>query len=108
MADYVFLGPAPAMEDCAQVGEDDYSARSRKECRAYVAQIKRHFAAKGIAIPDGFLRIKSEAHDFGSYLEVACLVNNEEEWDLALALESDGPENWDDEARKELGLQPEV
>lgn len=108
MIDYVFIGATPCEEECAQVGEEDYGPRSRKECRVYVEQIRRHFAAKGVQIPDGMLVIKRESHDFGSYLEVACRVDGsaedaEAQYDLAYRIEAEGPTTWDDEAKAQLG-----
>jgi hypothetical protein len=107
MIDYVFIGSAPAEEDCAQVGQYDYSMRARKECRAYISLIKRHFESQGISIPNELLVIKSEAHDFGSYLEVACKINStdpraEELYDLACRIESESPTRWDEKALQEL------
>jgi hypothetical protein len=107
MIDYVFIGSVPAEEDCAQVGEDAYSRKARKECRAYISLIKRHFESKGINIHDELLVIKSEAHDFGSYLEVACKISAndpraEELYDLAYRIESESPTRWDEQALQEL------
>ncbi|WP_232232567.1 hypothetical protein [Cupriavidus sp. amp6] len=37
------VGPVPAEESCAQVGRDDYSERSRRECAVYIRQLQRVF-----------------------------------------------------------------
>jgi len=69
MRDYISIGSTPAAETCAQVGAADYHSTARRECRAFINQIRREFGPE----PDGArLFIKSNPHDFGSYLEVCC------------------------------------
>ena len=69
MRDHICIGPTPADETCAQVGADDYQSTARRECRAFINQIRREFGPE----PDGArLFIKSNPHDFGSYLDVCC------------------------------------
>jgi len=69
MRDYISIGSTPAGENCAQVGAADYHSTARRECRAFINQIRREFGQE----PDGArLFIKSNPHDFGSYLEVCC------------------------------------
>jgi hypothetical protein len=66
MRDYVVIGSTPTEEDCAQVGSADYATKARKECARFVAQIQRHYPE-----PDGgYLKIKSNPHDFGTSYEV--------------------------------------
>lgn len=69
MRDCMDLGSAPAMEDCAQVGREDYYDRARKECRAYIGLLRRTF---GDEPDDASLSVKSNPHDFGTYLSVVC------------------------------------
>jgi hypothetical protein len=111
MRDYVELGPTPCNEDCAQVGKEDYQHRARKECETYVRQLWRILKEKkGIEpdeAPESFnIVIRSHPHDFGSYKEVAACYSegNNAAMELAYFLEEYGPTEWDDEARKELGL----
>jgi hypothetical protein len=60
------IGSTPNEEDCAQVGSADYQERARKECRAYMEQIRKHYPE-----PDnGYLKVKGFSHDFGTYYEV--------------------------------------
>jgi hypothetical protein len=101
MRDYIDVGPAPPLEDCAQVGTPDYWERARCECRAYVNLLRRVLGQE----PDGArLTVRSHPHDFGSYLSAAC------EYDPSIAgaieyamrCESDGPQEWDEQARSEL------
>ena len=105
MKDYMTLGPVPCDEPCAQVGQDDYPEQSRKECRAYVAQLHRHFGEP----PEGaYFAVKSFPHDFGSYREV-CVVfddENEKAREFAYKCEAETPAEWDAQARQELGLDP--
>jgi hypothetical protein len=104
--DYVSIGSSPCNESCAQVGTDGYTEKAKKECRAFQNQLERHFKN----FPDGcFLSIKSFPHDFGSYLEVIVRYdeNDEAAANFAYDIENNCPENWDDEAKKELGIGEE-
>jgi hypothetical protein len=97
------LGCAPSEEDCAQVGSDDYHDRSRRECRAYIAQLRRIF---GEEPPGASLFIKSNPHDFGTYLSVVCSYasDDQEAANYAFGCEAKGPRAWDEQARKDLGI----
>jgi hypothetical protein len=97
--DYITIGSSPTGELCAQVGSDNYEARARKECVAFKNQLLRVFPN----IPDGtYLSVKSFPHDFGSYLEVVCWYDNEDEDSRNYAYNMNTPEYWDDEAKKEV------
>lgn len=69
--DVVYLGSAPAGEDCAQVGSADYQERARAECLAY-------------------------AHDFGNYFEVVCEYDgdNPDAANYAARCDGDAPTTW--------------
>lgn len=98
----MYIGEGPWDEDVAQVGQEDYHRKGRKECRAFVNQIKR---VCGEPPPGTRLFIKSNPHDFGSYLSVECEYPEGDEEGLAYALKAEGAEGldkWDEEARKEL------
>jgi len=99
--DYMTISPAPTEEDCAQVGSSNYEERSRIECKVFLAQLRRQF---GDEPGSASLATKSFTHDFGSYREVVCYYDDEdeEEKDYAFRLESETPAEWDEEARKEL------
>lgn len=103
MRDWIELGPTPAGESCAQVGQNSYAEQARKEGRAYINQLERMFPN-----PPGSARfaLKSFPHDFGTYFEVCVVYNDdsEAEWDFAFEVERNLPEFWDDEAKVELGL----
>lgn len=106
MVETIEIGASPCDEQCAQVGEPDYPERSRAECRAFVNQIKRVMGEP----PEGAgLFIKSNAHDYGTYREVAVKVGGmlspdarEKALEYAYRCESDSPTAWDEEARAEL------
>ena len=103
MRDYIEISCTPAAEDCEQLGPNYNESRARAECRAFINQLRRMFGEEpGTAR----LRIKSNAHYFGNYLEVQCVFddNDEAAQEYAYKLESEMPESWDAEARVELGL----
>jgi hypothetical protein len=39
--DIIWIGPAPANEDCAQVGDLDYARNAKAECRAFIEAIRK-------------------------------------------------------------------
>jgi hypothetical protein len=80
----------------------DYMPRMRAECRAFVGQLERAFPE---ALKAGCsFRVKSNPHDFGTYLEVQVRFDDEDEHQThwAFTIENDLPEAWDDQARAEL------
>ena len=95
MFDYLTLGPAPAGEDCVQVGCYDYQVKAKKECKKYIKLLEKKFKDR----PEecSFI-IKSNPHDFGSYLEVNVKFNseNEEQTKFAYNVERNQPETWKD------------
>jgi hypothetical protein len=101
--DYLAVGSAPADEECAQVGEPDYGNRARRECRAYIAQLRREFGRE----PEGAsLVTRFFPNDFGTYLEVVCYFDEQypESVEYARRLECESPANWDTQAAVELGI----
>jgi hypothetical protein len=106
MDDHVDIGSSPPTESCAQIGSPGYDVQARRECRAYISLLRRTLGPE----PDGArLSIRSNAHDFGTYLSVVCYfaADSGPALDYALRCESEGPEEWDDVARQELNLSPE-
>ena len=98
------LGPVPAREDCAQVGEPDYAERSARECQVY-----RRLLARQRPIPIGCrssvrLTVRSFGHAFGPFREVCVEFNaaHPAAREYAMQLESEPVELWDDIARYEL------
>jgi len=99
--DYINIGPTPHDENCAQVGQEGYYIRARKECAAYCRQLRRMYPE-----PDGgYFAVKSFGHDFGDYYEVIARYDDtdQEAINWAFAAEA-GAANWDDDARAELGI----
>jgi len=103
--DYIDIGPAPCEEYCQQVGMPSYNSRfSRMECIALINQIRRVIGYE----PDGArLTIKSHPHDFGTYSDVVCYydTNNDESVAYAFKCESECPTKWDQESRQWLLAQ---
>ena len=101
MRDYMTICTSPVSEDCAQVGADDYEVRSRKECKAFIQQLRRQFGDEPAL---ACLSVRIFPHDFGSYREVVCYYDDDDEEgrDYAFKLESETPARWDEEAKKEL------
>ena len=109
LRDSLYIGESPWGEECAQVGDDLYTQRATQECQRFIDQIRRHYGDE----PKGArLYVKSNPHDFGSYLSVECEFtfdpnDDGDEWarlnpaqDYAFAIECDSKgvlERWDDE-----------
>lgn len=101
------IASAPYGEDCAQVGSAGYEAKARKECRALRNQLIRMHGNPPLNCT---LVVKSFPHDFGTYYEVCARYDcdNEAATEYAFKLESETPEYWDKEAKKELAAGSEV
>ena len=102
--EYMEFGSTPYGEDCAQVGVADYREKAIKEMKAYINQLIRMFPeSENMGIN---FKIKWFNHDFGSYGEVCSVWNtDDEEADgYVYVIERNLPENWDEEAKKELGI----
>lgn len=100
--DWLYLGPTPTEESCAQVGTDNFKQIAKKEMTAFCNQLYREFpdaTELGVAF-----KIKWEMHDFGEYGEVVAAypLDNEKAFEYALKVEWNVPEHWDKEAIKEL------
>lgn len=100
MRDYVDIGSVPAAEDCEQLGPNYDPTKARRECRAFINQLRRQF---GEEPGSARLAIKSNPHDFGTYMEVVCYYDDRDDQgsEYAWACE-DMPEHWDAEALAEL------
>ena len=86
MRDYIEIGATPHDEDCAQVGSEGYAKRARHECEMFMKQIAKHYPE-----PDnGWLKIKSFGHDFGTYYEVVACFDDEDEESTNWAFDIEG------------------
>jgi len=94
MRDYITIGPVPAGEPCAQVGEQDYLEKSTKECKRFIKQLKKQF---GQPPQNTSLQMKTFHHEFGMYHEVVCYYNTDdsEGEEYCLAIEAEMPEFWE-------------
>lgn len=95
MRDYLDIGSSPCDEDCAQVGELNYREKATKEMRRYIDLIRKKLGPE----PEGAsLGIKWFPHDFGTYGEVVCYFDddNDKAREYAFKCESDAPSKWDD------------
>jgi hypothetical protein len=94
MRDYIEIGPTPSNEDCQQIGTPSYDHdKARAECRRFIEVIRSTVGPE----PEGArLSIKSNPHDAGTYLEVACYYEDDNEVAEAYAYkcESDAPTEW--------------
>ena len=98
-----YIGPTPAEEPSAQLGEPDYNRIGRQECRAFIDQIRRQLGPEPAGVR---LRTKTERHDFGAYYEVVAEVApdaSQPAVDWAVRCESEAPKTWDQEALVALG-----
>jgi hypothetical protein len=96
MIDYINLGPTPAGEDCAQLGDDNYKVNAMSECYRYIKLLKDKFGEP----PTGAeLVVKAFYHDFGTYHEVVCYYNDHYEVapEYCYYLEANAPEYWEDD-----------
>jgi hypothetical protein len=94
MRNYFCLGPSPAEEDCAQVGEPDYREKAVAECARYIQLVRATIGPE----PEGArLSVKWFEHDFGAYCEVVCYFNIdiEEAVKYAQRCEEDAPATWE-------------
>ena len=59
--DYINIGPTPYDENCAQVGQEGYYIRARKECAAYCRQLRRMYPEKRVQAGALKIEIRAEA-----------------------------------------------
>lgn len=104
--EHVEIGPTPAGESCAQVGQADYPERSRRECLVFKRMLQRLFP-----VPDGLnvrYVTRSHQHDYGTYREVAVeyggdsVSSCEAAAEFALHVERNTPDTWDTVSTYEL------
>ena len=95
MRDHITIGPVPCEEPCAQVGAPDYQQQARQECTRFINLLRRTL---GEEPENAHLAIKSNPHDFGTYYEVVCHFDDDDEEaaKYAYRCESEAPSQWDD------------
>ena len=96
MRDDMSIGPNPCDEPCVSVGEPDYYPRAKEECNRFIELIRKKL---GPEPPGARLAVKSNPHDFGSYLDVVCYFedSDEEARKYAYLCESEAPRTWQDD-----------
>lgn len=89
MKDSISIGCTPSAEDCVQVSRDgDYMPAMRAECRRFRDLLTRAYPACRFVI-------RSNPHDFGSYLEVEAVYDDQDESAMNAAFEAEScPETW--------------
>lgn len=103
MKNQIEIGSAPSDEACAQIGDPNFDQQNRRECRAFLDQIRRVFGEP----PDGCqLKIVSNRHEYGVYREVAVVFDerNEASIEWAFRVDEEAPRTWDMTARRYLAL----
>lgn len=93
--DYIEIGPGPCNEECAQVGSPNYRTNALRECQTYIQAIRNYLGQE----PDGaLLSYKWFPHDSGSYVEVVCFydIENEQAREYAFKCEAKAPMTWED------------
>ena len=84
--DSLYIGESPWGAECAQLGTDGYVVRARRECLAFIEQIRRHYGSEPAG---GRLFVKANPHDFGTYYSLECEFEGDEATEYAFALERD-------------------
>lgn len=91
----IWLGPAPAEEESAQIGDPAYLERALAECRQFIEAIKHKMGDP----PDGVvLRMVSAPHELGAYYEVVVEFDpdNDEATRWAYRADANAPTRWCD------------
>ena len=93
--DVIWLGPVPAEEDCAQVGDSAYREQVFAECQQFIKAIKLKCGEP----PEGaVLKIKGAPHEFGTYYEVVVEFDstNDDASRWAHSADANAPTRWCD------------
>jgi len=95
MKDTLYIGSEPWAEESAPLGTD----LARQNCNRFIEQIRKYYGTE----PTGArLFVKTNPHDFGSYLSVECEFDEKEPDSVRYAFDIEGDEmnaleNWDSE-----------
>jgi len=84
----------PYDEPCAQLGSEGYYTKAQQEIRAFVGQLIR---LTGRPPANANFKMIQCPHDFGTYLDLALVYNedDEEHVEWMLKVESNIPDKWD-------------
>ncbi len=97
MINYLELGSSPANEPCVQTTDPNYSELGRAECERYRDTLyAAYYAAHPGKECPAVLRVKGNAHDFGTYYEAAVRFDDRDDSQIAAAywFEENAPANW--------------
>ncbi len=100
---YLEIGPGPADETCAQLGQDPhFDETNARECRVFKRMLERVYPIQA-GVPTQLI-IKSFPHEFGAYKEVCVTFDGSDQAAVryAFQVEANAPMTWDDIARYEL------
>ena len=93
--DYISIGGSPCDEQCVQVEPTGaYVGPMRDDCKRFMELIRKVLGQE----PDGaYLSVKGFPHEFGTYYEVVCYFDdeNEEARKYAFRCESESPTQWE-------------
>jgi hypothetical protein len=92
--DIIPLGPVPAREVSAQIGESGYAERAFLECRRYVALLRSVIGPE----PEGArLRVRRSQQQLDPYVEVIVEYDSENNVARAYAIRCDreAPTRWE-------------
>ncbi len=105
MRDYIELGSVPVDEDCVQVStKEPYIDAMREECRRYKSYLEQVCPIPG-DVSARYI-IKTFPHDFGSYMEVCIVFDDEDEKasEFAYNLEDKLPCTWGENNENKLSI----
>ena len=103
MRDYISIGSAPVLEDCAQLGSPGYYERMTVE----IGELRR-MMERVHPVPLGYVSArygrKAFEHDFGMYYELCAYFDDRDFVSIQWALDAEElvPERWDATARQAL------
>ena len=105
MKDWIEFDTVPYNVECEPAGGD--GLKSRREAKAMINQLRRLFGDEPLGAR---LCIKSCPHDFGEYLEIRCVFNDEvdDAVHYAYCIDDAFPAEWDAEAKAELAAYREA
>lgn len=101
--DFVIIASTPNDEPCTQAGAD--AELQKMECTALINQMRRKYGPEPATCE--YFILKNTGHDFGTYYEAAILYSEAETEEAEAGAEyayncENVPDNWDEEAEKEL------
>lgn len=105
--DYLDLGSAPAGEDVVQLGSENYQSLARAECIRFIELIRK---TVGEEPQHASLRVRSNPHDFGSYLSVAVRYDDQDEeaTNYAFRCDEEAPSEWPEETDDADDVTPQA